>query len=51
MPFHFDIRFYEELNDFLPEKHRKQTFSHSCYRTPTIKDIIESLGVPLPRWT
>lgn len=46
MPFHFDIRFYEELNDFLPEKYRKRTFSHSCFGRPTIKDIIESLGVP-----
>jgi uncharacterized protein with PIN domain len=40
------IRFYEELNDFLPEARRKRDFRHSFFGTPTIKDIIESLGVP-----
>jgi uncharacterized protein with PIN domain len=46
MPFTFSIRFYEELNDFLPVSKRKQIFNHTCFGTPTIKDVIESLGVP-----
>jgi len=40
------IRFYEELNDFLPVKRKKVQFEHSFFGQPTIKDIIESLGVP-----
>ena len=40
------FRFYEELNDFLPEAQRKQTLSYSFRGTPGIKDPIEALGVP-----
>ena len=40
------IRFYEELNDFLPEKWRKKTFSYSYNQVGSIKDLVESLGVP-----
>lgn len=40
------FRFYEELNDFLPETQRKQTFSHEFVGTPSVKDTIEALGVP-----
>lgn len=40
------IRFYEELNDFLSRERKKKTFLHTCAGNPTIKDIIESLGVP-----
>lgn len=40
------IRFYEELNDFLPEEHRKVRFTHNFKDRPSIKDLIESLGVP-----
>ncbi|MBN2174184.1 MAG: Mut7-C ubiquitin/RNAse domain-containing protein [Bacteroidales bacterium] len=46
MPVTIQIRFYEELNDFLPLVRRKKTFSHSFEGNMTIKDIIESLGVP-----
>jgi len=40
------LRFYEELNDFLPAKRRKVTFSHELNRRTSIKDVIESFGVP-----
>ena len=40
------IRFYEELNDFLPNNRKKHSFQHHFKNNPTIKDIIESLGVP-----
>jgi len=40
------FRFYEELNDFLPAEKRKATFSHQFAASASIKDIIESLGVP-----
>ena len=40
------FRFYEELNDFLPGRGKKQEFSHSFNGNPSVKDAIESLGVP-----
>ena len=40
------IRFYEELNDFLPSHQRKMVICHTCFGSPSIKDIIESMGVP-----
>lgn len=40
------IRFYEELNDFLHYSRRKKAFSFMLTGKRTIKDIIESLGVP-----
>lgn len=40
------FRFYEELNDFLPEAQRKTTFSYVFRGTPTIKHTIEAIGVP-----
>lgn len=39
-------RFYEELNDFLPAHRRKKDFLHSFNTPSSIKDVIESLGVP-----
>jgi len=41
-----EFRFYEELNDFLQPSHRKRTFVHDFDGTPSVKDRIESLGVP-----
>jgi uncharacterized protein with PIN domain len=41
-----EFRFYEELNDFLPPERRKQAFRHSCAQHATVKNAIESLGVP-----
>jgi len=40
------IRFYEELNDFLVPWHRKITFKHVYKGQVSVKDLIESLGVP-----
>jgi|WetSurMetagenome_2_1015567.scaffolds.fasta_scaffold15356_3 uncharacterized protein len=40
------FRFYEELNDFLPEKRRKVSFEYSFDGNPAVKDVIESFGVP-----
>ncbi|HSW54719.1 MAG TPA: Mut7-C RNAse domain-containing protein [Ignavibacteriaceae bacterium] len=41
-----NLRFYEELNDFLPEEKRKKRFAHQFIDRTTVKDLIESLGVP-----
>lgn len=40
------IRFYEELNDFLPVDKRKIRFQHSFIGRVSIKDLIESFGIP-----
>jgi len=40
------FRFYEELNDFLPEGKRKLLFPFSFNGKPSVKDGIEALGVP-----
>ncbi len=40
------FRFYEELNDFLPEEKRKVRFEHEYIDRTSIKDMIESLGIP-----
>jgi uncharacterized protein with PIN domain len=42
------FRFYEELNDFLPPARRKVAFEHAFKGSPSVKDTIESLGVPHP---
>lgn len=40
------IRFFEELNDFIePEKYKKN-IEFQLFGSPTVKDIIESFGVP-----
>ncbi len=41
-----NIRFYEELNDFLSQEQRKIDFNHVLKKTGSIKDLIESIGVP-----
>lgn len=40
------LRFYQELNDFLPRDRRGVEFAHQAASRATIKDIVESLGVP-----
>ncbi len=40
------MRFYEELNDFLPEPRRKVWFCHHFQRRASIKDMIEAQGIP-----
>jgi uncharacterized protein with PIN domain len=40
------FRFYQELNDFLPLAQRQVAFEHEWRGTPSIKHLIEALGVP-----
>ena len=40
------LRFYEELNDFLPKDKKKKRFEHNFIDRTSVKDLIESLGVP-----
>ena len=40
------IRFYEELNDFLPEDKKKKDLMLRFYNAPSVKDAIESFGIP-----
>lgn len=41
-----ELRFYSELNDFLPAARRGRAFAHAVAGRPAVKDVIESLGVP-----
>ncbi len=41
-----EFRFYEELNDFLPADKHKVSFAHTFPGRASVKDRIESLGVP-----
>jgi uncharacterized protein with PIN domain len=43
---HITIRFYAELNDFLPTDKKKTPYNLHFFGSPTVKDIIESQGVP-----
>ncbi|RPI99759.1 MAG: twitching motility protein PilT [Chloroflexi bacterium] len=43
---HAAFRFYAELNDFLPLTRRQIAFTHRFEGRISIKDMIESLGVP-----
>lgn len=43
---HCEFRFYGELNDFLRPPARRRTVPHVFAGTPSVKDRIESLGVP-----
>jgi len=36
------LRFYEELNDFLPVNKRKTPYELQFFGSPAVKDIIES---------
>jgi len=40
------FRFYEELNDFLPLEKRKIRFEKNFTGRTSVKDMIESLGIP-----
>jgi uncharacterized protein with PIN domain len=41
-----EFRFYEELNDFLPAEVRHKAFPVAIDRARSVKDAIESVGVP-----
>jgi uncharacterized protein len=40
------FRFYQELNDFLPNEKKQKEFNYHFQGTPSIKDSIEAIGVP-----
>ena len=40
------FRFYQELNDFLPPHQRQVAFNHEWTGSPSIKHLVEALGVP-----
>ncbi len=40
------FRFYEELNDFLPSNKKKVAFTRQFEGNPSIKDVLEAIGVP-----
>ncbi len=40
------VRFYEELNDFLPRRRRKAPFEITLPQPSSVKDLAESCGVP-----
>ena len=41
-----EFRFYEELNDFLPAEKHKTSFRMPFFGTPSVKDVIQAIGVP-----
>lgn len=42
------VRFYGSLNDFLPPPRRQSTLVCAFNESPSVKDLVESLGVPHP---
>lgn len=40
------FRFYEELNDFLPDPRKKRDIHYAFNNSPAIKDPIEAIGIP-----
>lgn len=46
MPQQITIRFFEELNDFLPLNKQKTEFYVQLKQTRSVKDLIESIGIP-----
>jgi sulfur carrier protein ThiS len=46
MPRHVEVRFYAELNDFLPSDRRGEPIACDVAAGTTVKDLAESLGVP-----
>jgi uncharacterized protein with PIN domain len=47
-PRNVTVRFYGALNDFLPVERRGVEFTHVLQGSPSVKDLIESLGPPHP---
>jgi hypothetical protein len=40
------FRFYEELNDHLPDEFRKKTFPYEFYGRPSVRNSIHAIGIP-----
>lgn len=43
---HIHLRFYEELNAFIPQDLRKKRFTHTLKVQTSVKDLIESFNIP-----
>lgn len=43
-----NIRFFGDLNDFLPQAKKQTAFDHTFTGNGSVKDLIESVGVPHP---
>jgi hypothetical protein len=43
---HVEVRFYGELNDFLPPQRRQRSFVRRMDLPTTVTDLVEGLGVP-----
>ena len=41
-----ELRFYAELCDLLPQRHRSGRIAHAWIPTQSVKDLVESYGVP-----
>ena len=41
-----NLRFYEELNNFLPPDKRKRRFAHRLEPSQSVREILKDLGVP-----
>jgi len=48
MPREVNIRFFAELNDLLPENRRDTCFKFEIIKPRSVKDLVESIGVPHP---
>ncbi len=46
MPEKITLHFYEKLNDFLPQDKRSTDFSVELKKARSVKDLIESIGIP-----
>jgi hypothetical protein len=44
--FQATLRFYEELNDYLPETIQKKEFTYNFEKLIPVKELIESIGIP-----
>ena len=40
------LRFYAELNDFLPPEKKQTSFEHQCDERVSVKHLVESLNIP-----
>lgn len=43
-----EVRLYGPLNDFLPPDRRQGPLRYALFGTPSVKDVLEALGVPHP---
>lgn len=41
-----EFRFYQELNDYITTRLRKKSFAYEFTGHPSIKDVVEAIGVP-----